>query len=73
MPLSTLKLQFLFLQFSTQAMLMSSTCPLNNFLDQMKLQESLKVQNRNLHKVSPYVARENFEINKEIICPPPQV
>ena len=37
MPLSTLKLQFLFLQFSTQATLMSSTCPLDNFFDQIKL------------------------------------
>ena len=40
MPLSTLKLQFLFLQFSTQATLMSSTCPLDNFFDQNKLRES---------------------------------
>ena len=42
MPLSTLKLQFLFLQFSTQATLMSSTCPLNNFLT--------KINYESLHK-----------------------
>ena len=45
MPLSTLKMQFLFLRFSTQATLMSSTCPLDNFLTKSNCESLHKYNN----------------------------
>ena len=75
MPLSTLKLQFLFLQFSTQAMLMSSTCPLDNFLTKSNCKSLHKYKIGIYIKFHHMLRGKIFEINEEIkvggqICPP---